>query len=105
MRMLLRFTMPVETGNEAIKAGTITTMLQDVLGELKPEAAYFTAQSGRRGGFIVFDLQDPSQIPAVAEPFFLAFNAEVELTPVMTAADLQKAGSGIEQAVKKYGQR
>jgi hypothetical protein len=56
-----------------------------------------------RAGLLILDLKDPSQIPALAEPWFLAFNATVELQPVMTPADLAKAGPAIEQAVKKYG--
>jgi hypothetical protein len=71
---------------------------------LKPEAAYFTSgASGERGGFIVFDLKDTSQIPAVAEPFFLAFNAKVTFSPAMNAQDLAHALPGIEKAVKEYG--
>jgi hypothetical protein len=69
-----------------------------------PETAYFTAVAGGdRGGFIVFDLKDTSQIPAVAEPFFLAYNARVTLSPVMNAQDLAKAAPGIEKAVKEHG--
>jgi hypothetical protein len=45
---------------------------------MKVEAAYFTTTpTGERGGFIVCDLQDSSQIPAIAEPLFLAFNAKM----------------------------
>jgi hypothetical protein len=69
----------------------------------KPEAAYFgTGASGERGGFIVFDLKETSQIPAIAEPFFLAYNAQVTFFPVMNAEDLAKAGPGIEKAVKEH---
>ena len=53
-------------------------------------------------GFIFLDMQDASQIPSIAEPWFLAFNAEIELHPVMVPQDLAKAGPAIEQAVKKY---
>jgi hypothetical protein len=48
-------------------------------------------------------MQDPSQIPALAEPWFLAFNATIEAQPAMVAEDLAKAGPDIERAVKKYG--
>ena len=103
MRVLLRFTIPVETGNAVIRSGKIGEVLQAVLADLKPEAAYFTAQNGQRGGVLVFDLADPSQIPAVAEPFFLAFNASVEIAPVMTAEDVAKGTAGLEDLIKKYG--
>jgi len=102
MRFLLKVSIPVEAGNAAIKSGSIPKKLQAILTELKPEAAYFAADGGCRGGFIVVDIRDASQIPAVAEPFFLAFNATVEFLPVMTPEDLMKAGPAIEQAVKKY---
>ena len=70
--------------------------------DLKPEAAYFAADNGKRTGFIFFDLKDASQIPAVAEPWFLAFDAHVEFHPAMNLEDLKKATPGIEKAVKNY---
>jgi hypothetical protein len=48
-------------------------------------------------------MKDPSQIPAVAEPWFLAFNATVSLRPAMTLQDFAKAGPSIGKAVKAYG--
>jgi hypothetical protein len=53
-------------------------------------------------GFIFLDLQDASQIRAIAEPWMLALNASVELHPVMAPDDLAKAASAFEKAVKKY---
>jgi hypothetical protein len=47
-------------------------------------------------------MQDASQIPAVAEPWLLAFNASIEIHPVMGPQDLARAGSAIEAAAKKY---
>ena len=47
-------------------------------------------------------MTDASQIPAIAEPWFLAFNASIECQPVMVPEDLAKAGSAIEAAVNKY---
>jgi hypothetical protein len=103
MRFLLKVNIPVETGNAAAKAGKLGETIQSILGELKPEAAYFTAEKGQRTGLIFLELQDASQIPAIAEPWFLAFNASIEFSPVMIPADLAKAGPAIERAVKTYG--
>jgi hypothetical protein len=103
MRCLLKVTIPVETGNAAISNGSLAKTIESILSELKPEAAYFAEDSGQRTGFIFFDLKEPSQIPAVAEPWFLAFNAKVECRPAMNLEDLKKAGPGIERAVKTYG--
>jgi len=103
MRMMMQFWIPVEAGNEAARTGAFGESFQKILEQLKPEAAYFTSgASGERGGYIVFDLKDTSQIPAVAEPFFLAFNAKVTLSPVMNAQDLAKAAPGIAKAVKAH---
>ena len=105
MRMLLRISIPVETGNAAARAGTLGTTIEGILSALKPEAAYFFADdSGQRSGAIVFDMQDTSQIPSIAEPWFLAFNASISLQPCMTPQDLAKAGPSIGEAVKQYGQ-
>jgi hypothetical protein len=74
--------------------------IESVLADLKPEAAYFAEENGKRTAFVFFDLKDASQIPAVAEPWFLAFHAHIELRPAMNLEDLKKAG--IEKAVKNY---
>jgi hypothetical protein len=103
MRFLLKVNIPVDAGNVAAKAGKLGEKIQQILGDLKPEAVYFTADNGQRTAFIFLDMQDASQVPAIAEPWFLAFNAEVEIRPVMVPDDLMKAGPAIEQAVKKYG--
>jgi hypothetical protein len=102
MRFLMKASMTVEAANAAIRNGSLPKTIQSILADLKPEAAYFCDWDGMRTAFIVFDMQDVSQIPAVAEPWFLAFNASVEIHPVMSPADLAKAGPGIEDAVKKY---
>jgi hypothetical protein len=83
MRMLLRVSIPVEAGNAAVRAGTLGTTVERILADLKPEAAYFFADdNGNRSGSIVFDMKDTSQIPALAEPWFMAFNAKVSFRPV-----------------------
>src|ERR1700686_2324725 len=104
MRMLLRVSIPVEAGNAAVKAGTLGSTVDRILADLKPEAAYFFPDDdGQRSGSIVFDMKDTSQIPEIAEPWFLAFNAKVSLRPIMNSQDLAKAGPSIGKAAKQYG--
>lgn len=103
MRVMLKASMTVESGNSAIRSGKLPETIQSILDEQKPEAAYFIADGGNRTAILFLDIQDVSQLPALAEPWFLAFNASVEVTPAMTVADLAKAGPSIERAVRKYG--
>ena len=104
MRMLLRVSVPVEAGNAAAKAGTLGPTIERILADLKPEAAYFLADdSGQRSGSIVFDMTDSSQIPSIAEPWFLAFKAQISLRPVMSPQDLAAAGPSLAEAAKRYG--
>ncbi|MBL8676129.1 MAG: hypothetical protein JNJ47_01705 [Alphaproteobacteria bacterium] len=104
MRMLLRVSIPVKTGNVAAKAGALGTTIEQILAKLKPEAAYFFVDdNGQRSGFIVFNMEDTSQIPEVAEPWFLAFNAKVHFQPIMNLQDLTAAAPSISKAAQEYG--
>jgi hypothetical protein len=103
MRYLLKVNIPVESGNAAAKAGKLGATIQSILADLKPETVYFADDKGQRTAYVFLEMQNASQIPAIAEPWFLAFNASLELHPVMTPDDLAKAGSAIESVVKKYG--
>jgi len=103
MRMLLKVNLPVDSANDAIRKGTLGPTIQQILGDLKPEAAYFSEDGGERTAYIFFDMQKPSDLPGVAEPWFLAFNARLTVRPAMTLADLQEAGPGFEKAVKAFG--
>lgn len=103
MRYLMKIRFPVESGNEALKDKDFGKKLTDLLSEIGAEAAYFTTMTGQRGGYVVVSFDDPSRIPAIAEPFFLWLKADIEFLPVMTPADLAKAGPAIEAAAKKWG--
>ena len=103
MRFMLTFRIPMDEGNELIKSGNLGETMQSVLEDLKPEAAYFGDIEGARGGYLVVNMDDASQIPAIAEPLFLGMGATVQIHPVMTPEDLQKAGPALEQAAQKYG--
>ncbi len=99
MRTMLRFSIPTDPGNRAIRDGTIDKVLRSLMEELKPEAAYFYTRDGRRAGEMIFDMKSSSQIPPLAEQMFLAYSAEVEFVPVMNAEDLQ---AGLQHAAKYF---
>ena len=103
MLMIMRVSIPVETGNAASKKGTLGSTIQKILGEMKPEAAYFAEENGMRTGYIFFQMTDQSELPAVAEPWFLAFNATLTVKPAMGAAGSgQGAAPAIKRAAKNY---
>jgi hypothetical protein len=95
--MLMKAQLDTEAASEAIKNGTMQDVMQSTLERLKPEAAYFATEGGMRTAFIVFDLQDPSQLPTITEPLFRPLKAKISMAPVMTADDVR---SGLEQLAK-----
>ena len=102
MRYLMRVRIPIEAGNKALADPKFGERMNSALAEVGAEAAYFTAVDGQRGGYIVVNLKDASEIPAKAEPFFLWLNADVDFIPVMIPEDLAKAGPAIGAAVQKW---
>ena len=94
MRMLLNVRIPNDAFNAAVREGTAEETMGRILEQARPEAVYFTEQDGSRGAVLVVDVADPSQIPALAEPWFLSFDAECEFRIAMTPEDLRKAGLG-----------
>jgi hypothetical protein len=103
MRFIMKIRFPVDAGNAALKDPEFGKKMQEYLADVKAEAAYFTTVDGQRGGYIVLDLADASQIPAIAEPLFQWLSADVEILPVMTPEDLGKASPAIAAATKKWG--
>src|SRR4051812_26259346 len=101
MRFLMTVKMNTAKFNAAVRDGSAEGKMKKILGEIKPEAAYFIAEEGKRTGYLIVNMTDVSQIPALAEPWFLHFEAELEMKPVMTAEDLGKAG--LEGLGKKWG--
>jgi len=94
MKMLMMVECPNEPFNSLIKAGTAGQLIERILASIKPEAAYFTEQDGMRGGIFLVDVNEPSDIPALAEPFFLNFNASCKFRIMLSAQDLQNADLG-----------
>ena len=98
MRVMMKVSMPVEAGNRGIKEGILPKTVTRFVEEMKPEACYFGPEDGKRTAYFVFDLQDPTLIPTVAEPFFQNLNASIQITPVMNLDDMKK---GVETAMKR----
>lgn len=90
MRVMLKATLDTEKANELIRSGKLPEVMKETLDRIKPEAAYFGPLGGRRTALLFFDMQDSSDLPPTGEPFFTLMNAEVEVSPVMNAEDLQK---------------
>ena len=92
MRVLMNVRIPHEQFNAAVKDGSAGPKLNRILEATKPEAVYFTEQCGKRGAVLVVNMPDASSIPALAEPWFLTFQADVEFRIAMTPDDLKRAG-------------
>lgn len=103
MKYIMKVRIPNEFGNDLLKDPQFGKKMQDLLTEIKAEAAYFTTFCGARGAYIIVNIDDASQMPALAEPAFAWLKAEVDFIPVMTPEDLGKAGPSIEAAFKKWG--
>ncbi len=102
MRFMISFRMPTEKANEVMRQGRFPEVNQSILEELQPEAAYFTDVDGARGGYLIVNMDDASELPAKAEPLFHGMGATIQVHLVMTPEDLQKATPAIEQAAQKY---
>jgi hypothetical protein len=92
---------PVERFNALVRDGTAGRKIARILEEIRPESVWFTELGGERCGFIVVDVPEPSAIPSLCEPWFLTFDARIELHPAMNAEDLMAAG--LEDLGRKYG--
>ena len=100
---MIAFSIQPDKGDALIKEGRIGETMGTILEELQPEAAYFTDVDGTRGGYLVVNMEDASQIPAMTEPLLLGLGATVHMQPVMTAEDLRgAAGESLQQMGQKY---
>ncbi|MBJ6726134.1 panthothenate synthetase [Geomesophilobacter sediminis] len=102
MRMLLNIKFPNEQFNQAVRKGNCGSLISRIVEEARAEAVYFTEQDGQRSVIMVTEVTEPSKIPALAEPWFLNFNATVELRIVMSFDDLKR--SGIDDLGRKWGE-
>ena len=96
MRMMLKAVVDTEAGNEALRNGSMIKAMEQMMEQLKPEAAYFLgSEDGQRSCLVVFDLAEPSQIPSVSEPLFQMGKAKVTLTPCMSLDEVLRGLSQV----------
>ena len=100
MRMLLHVRIPHAEFNAAVRDGSVGKKIKQILEQTKPEAVYFTEYDGRRGAIMIINIDDPSEVPRFAEPWFLSFNADVQFHIVMSPEELGRAG--LEKLGKKW---
>jgi len=98
--MLLTVEFPCEPFNSLVRSGKAGQIIGQIVDAIKPEAAYFTEQDGTRGAIFVVDVESPSAVPSLAEPFFLNFQAKCRLRIVMSPEELKKAG--LDELGKKW---
>jgi len=99
MGVKAKIALPVGSGNQTVKGGSIGKLIQSAAERWKPEAMNFGGFEGKRTAFIVFDMPDLSDMIPFAEPFFQGMNTDVVIIPIMNADDMQKgsASSADEQ--------
>ena len=103
MRCLLKVELCTDTANTAIRDGSLGKTIRSILDDRSRKRRIFWQQMENGQPTFFLDIQNASQIPALAEPWFLAFNASVEIVPVMTIDDLTKAAPDFEKVVTNYG--
>lgn len=94
MHFMLKFSFPTTTEtNSWIRDGSIGQKMESILENIQPEAVYFCPVDGARGGYLIFNVDDASQLPPMVEPFFLELGASVEVVPLITREEL---GTGLQ---------
>lgn len=102
MRMLVNVTWPIEPFNTMVRNGTAGEIIGRVIDDIKPESIYFTELNGNRGAVMVVDVPNASDVPSIAEPWFLNFEAVCEFRIAMTPDDLMK--SNLSKLAEKWNE-
>lgn len=90
MRFLIRAKIPADSGNKMIQDPDFLKKLEDYINKVKPEASYFMPIEGQRTGLFIVNLESNDQVPAVAEPLFQWWGANVDVIPIMNFDDLKR---------------
>ena len=97
MRVLLRAIVPTTAGNQMVKDPNFLKNIENYIKKFNCEASYFTEIDGNRNLIFVLDLPSTDMIPAIVEPLFQGYEANVEIHPAMNLDDLKNAISKMQQ--------
>ena len=102
MRFLVKATIPVEAGNAMVRDPNFQKSMETVMGVIRPEAVYFTVDDGQRTLYLIVNMENPEDMPRIAEPLWLSWKANVTFLPAFTVEDMEKAMPMIGEIAKKY---
>ena len=96
LRVLLKAMIPTTEGNQMVKDPNFLKNIENYINMFNCEASYFTEMDGNRTFIFVLDLPNTDMIPAIAEPLFQRYEADVEIHPAMNFDDLKNAISKMQ---------
>ena len=102
MKFMVKATIPVEAGNAMVRDPNMQKSMETVMGDIRPEAVYFAADDGQRTLYLIVNIENPEDMPRIAEPLWLSWKANVTFVPVFTPEDMEKAMPVIGEIIKKY---
>jgi hypothetical protein len=96
MRVLVKFSFPTtDDSNSWIRDGSMGPKMETMLGNIQPEAAYFAPVDGKRGGYLVINMDEASELVTKLEPLFQELGAATETFPVMVPDDMRAGLQGL----------
>jgi len=84
---MVKCKIPVEAANARIMDGTLATQLRKYVDEVKPQQVYLTLSHGQRTTYVVLNVPSEDKLPALLEPLWLDWKADVYVAPAMTLAE------------------
>lgn len=91
MRVLFKMKLSGARSTEAIRDGEMRPLMKNFVEQTSPEGIWFVLEHGQRTMLAIFDLKQPGDMPGICEPLFQVFDAEIDVTPALTAEDVAAA--------------
>jgi hypothetical protein len=89
--MMLSVTFPTAKFNELWRKGEVGPKIERILEDIKPQAVYFgKGNEGQRGAVVIVEVPTAADIPRVTEPWYLTFEAGVEVCHCMSVEDIAR---------------